>query len=87
VEVCSMHQGAERRRNARQRIATEAVIWRSRYSVVPCVVRDVSPAGAGLVMSGGVHRLPQEFDLTLECVTYRCITVWRHLGRVGLKFA
>jgi hypothetical protein len=81
-----MHQDAERRRNARKRIATEAIIWRGRYSVAPCVVRDVSPAGAGIVVSGGVRRLPPEFDLTFDRVTHHCITVWRHLGRVGLKF-
>jgi hypothetical protein len=81
-----MHLGAERRRNARNRIATEAMIWRGRYSIVPCVVRDLSPAGAGLVLSDSVRGLPLEFDLTFDRVTHRCVAVWRHLGRMGLRF-
>jgi hypothetical protein len=62
------------------------MIWRGRYSIVSCVVRDLSPAGAGLVLSDTVRPLPPEFDLTVNRVTYRCISVWRHLGRMGLKF-
>jgi hypothetical protein len=82
-----MNQRAERRMNARDRIATEAIIWRGRYSIVPCVVRDLSPAGAGLVLPDRVRTLPPEFDLTVNRVTHHCIGVWRHLGRMGLKFA
>ena len=85
-ELGSMHQGVERRRNARNRIATEAMIWRGRYSVVPCVVRDLSPAGAGLVLSDRIRSLPPEFDLTVDHVTHRCIAVWRQRNRMGLKF-
>jgi hypothetical protein len=81
-----MHQGAERRMNRRDRIATEAIIWRGRYFIVPCVVRDLSPAGAGLVLSDGVHPLPSEFDLTVDRATHRCISVWRQSNRIGLKF-
>jgi hypothetical protein len=81
-----MHQGAERRLNARNRIATEAMIWRGRYSIVSCVVRDLSPAGAGLVLSDRIRSLPPEFDLTIDRVTHRCIAVWRERNRMGLKF-
>jgi hypothetical protein len=81
-----MHQGAERRVNPRDRIATEAMIWRGRFSIVPCVVRDLSPAGVGLVLSDSVRPLPPEFDLTVDRVTHRCIAVWRQRNRMGLKF-
>jgi hypothetical protein len=81
-----MHQGIERRRNARNRIATEAIIWRGRFSIVPCVVRDLSPAGAGLVLSDRVRLLPPEFDLTVDNVTHRCIVVWQQRNRMGVEF-
>jgi hypothetical protein len=86
MEFCSMHQGAERRVNPRDRIATEGMIWRGRFSIVPCVVRDLSPAGVGLVLSDSVRPLPPEFDLTVDRVTHRCIAVWRQRNRMGLKF-
>ena len=62
------------------------MIWRGRYSIVSCVVRDFSPAGAGLVLSDRIRSLPPEFDLTIDRVTHRCIAVWRERNRMGLKF-
>ena len=57
AELGSINQRAERRMNGRDRIATEGIIWRGRYSIVPCVVRDLSPAGAGLVLPDRVREL------------------------------
>jgi hypothetical protein len=66
---------------------TGGVIWRDDpYSIVLCAVQDVSPAGAGLLLPGGVSPLPPEFDLTFDRVTRRCIAVWQHLDRMGVKF-
>jgi hypothetical protein len=88
VEFGSMHQITERRINPRDRITKQAVIWRDDpYSIVICTVRDLSPAGAGLVLPDCVRPLPPEFDLTFDHVTRRCFAVWRHLGRMGLRFA
>jgi hypothetical protein len=87
ADSVSMYLGPERRMNPRHRINTEAVIWRDRYSIVLCAVRDKSPAGAGLVLPDTVGDLPEEFALTFDRVTHRCVAVWRHLGRAGLKFA
>jgi hypothetical protein len=81
-----MYLGPERRMNSRDRITTEAVIWVDRYAIVLCAVRDKSPAGAGLVLPDTVRPLPEEFDLTFDRVTHRCVAVWRHDGRMGLKF-
>jgi hypothetical protein len=82
-----MYLGPERRMNPRDRITAEAVIWRDKYSIVLCAVRDKSPVGAGLLLPDTVRDLPQEFALTFDRVTHRCVAVWRHLGRVGLRFA
>jgi hypothetical protein len=82
-----MYLGVERRKNPRQRIATQGVIWRDDpYSIVICTLRDVSPAGAGLLLPDSVSPLPADFALTFERVTRRCAIVWQHLGRMGLKF-
>jgi hypothetical protein len=70
----------------RDRITTEGVIWRDRYSIVLCTVRDVSPAGAGLLLPLRVSPLPTEFELTFEHAARHCITVWRQFDRMGLKF-
>ena len=81
-----MYSGPERRINPRHWVGTEGLIWRDQYSIVLCTVRDVSPAGAGLLLPDGVSPLPTEFALTFDRVTRRCAVVWQHLGRMGLKF-
>jgi hypothetical protein len=81
-----MYVRAERRANPRDWITTQGLIWREGYSVVLCTVRDISPAGAGLVLPDGVSPLPTEFALTFERVTRRCAAVWQHSGRMGVKF-
>jgi hypothetical protein len=73
--------------NPRERITTQGVIWRDDpYSIVICTVRDMSPAGAGLVLPDRVSPLAKEFDITFDRVTRRCAVVWQHPGRMGLKF-
>jgi hypothetical protein len=83
-----MYVGAERRMNPRDWINRKGVIWRDDpYSIVICTARDVSREGAGLLLPDGVSPLPAEFDLTLDRVTRRCIIVWQHLDRMGVKFS
>jgi PilZ domain len=87
VDSISMYVGAERRMNPRDWINRKGVIWRDDpYSIVICTVRDVSREGAGLSLPDGVSPLPAEFDLTFDRVTRRCIVVWQHLDRMGVKF-
>jgi hypothetical protein len=82
-----VYLGAERRANQRDRITTQGVIWRDDpYSIVISTLRDMSPAGAGLLLPDRVSPLPTEFALTFDRVTRRCVAVWQHLGRMGLKF-
>jgi hypothetical protein len=86
VDSVSVYLGPERRANPRGRIATQAVIWRDRYSVVLCTVRDMSSAGAGLLLPDSVSPLPPEFALTFDRATRRCVLVWRQISRAGVKF-
>jgi hypothetical protein len=81
-----MYRGAERRANLRDRINKQAVIWRNGHSVVLCTVRDGSPAGVGLLLPDSVSPLPAEFALTFDRVTRRCVAVWQHSGRMGVRF-
>jgi hypothetical protein len=87
VDSVAVYLGAERRANQRDRITTQGVIWRDDpYSIVICTVRDMSPVGAGLLLPDGVSPRYPEFALTFDRVTRRCVPVWQHLGRMGLKF-
>jgi hypothetical protein len=62
------------------------VILLERDSIVECTVRDFSAAGAGLLLPDAVI-FPGEFDLTFNNHAARhCVTVWRKLDRMGLKF-
>jgi hypothetical protein len=75
----------ERRMTPRHQAPKAGVILLERQSPVGCVVQDFSPTGVGLLLpSAGI--LPAEFDLTFDHGARRCITVWRQLDRVGLKF-
>jgi hypothetical protein len=82
---CSMYRGVERRLAPRRKGPKAGVILLEQDALIECTVRDSSPAGVGLLLPDVVH-LPAEFDLTFSHANHRCITVWRHLGRMGLKF-
>jgi hypothetical protein len=81
-----MYLGSERRANSRDQVSKQAVIWRDGYSVVLCTVRDVSPAGAGLILPDNLSSLPANFALTFDSVTRRCVAVWQDAARMGVRF-
>jgi hypothetical protein len=80
-----MYLGPERRITPRHRIVTAGVIWRKGHPRVECTVQNVSPAGAGVLLTDAIS-LPSEFDLTFDRATRHCTVVWRHLDRMGVKF-
>jgi hypothetical protein len=61
------------------------VILLERAFRAECMVRDLSPAGVGLLVPDSII-LPDDFYLTFDYVVRRCIAVWRHTDRMGLKF-
>jgi hypothetical protein len=73
------YRGAERRMTPRHQRPKAGVILLERAFRVECTVRDFSPAGVGLL-------LPATIDLTFDHAVRRCITVWRRLDRMGVKF-
>jgi hypothetical protein len=80
-----MYRGVERRLAQRRRGPKVGVILLEQDALIECTVRDFSPAGAGLLLPD-VVQLPAEFDLTFSRAHHHCITVWRQLDRMGLKF-
>jgi hypothetical protein len=80
-----MYRGIERRMTPRHLGPKTGVILLERESMVESTVRDFSPAGAGLLLSDAVT-LPPEFNLTFDRATRHCVTMWRQVDRIGVKF-
>jgi hypothetical protein len=75
----------ERRTTSRHQNPKAGVILLERAFRVECIIRDFSPAGVGLLLPKAVI-LPADFYLTFDYAVRRCITVWRRLDRIGVKF-
>jgi hypothetical protein len=80
-----MHVGLERRITPRHRSLKTGVIVLQQDSLVECRICDFSPSGVGLFVPTGGN-VPAEFELIFDYATRRCITVWRALNRIGLKY-
>jgi hypothetical protein len=50
-----------------------------------CMVRNFSPAGAGLWLKNALS-LPARFDLNFDNLTRHCIVVWQEPYRMGVRF-
>lgn len=78
----------ERRRHPRSRSLLGAIIaFNDRFSSMNCVVRNLSPEGARIVLDG-TATIPAEFDLTITRggKSYRARMVWRTDGAAGVRF-
>jgi PilZ domain len=80
-----MYRGAEQRKSPRDRTPRAGLILRQRDRGLECTIRDLSSAGAGLLLPDDVT-LPREFDLTFDRTTRRCVVAWRQRDRIGLRF-
>jgi hypothetical protein len=75
----------ERRTTPRHQNPKAGVILLERAFRAECMIRDFSPAGVGLLLPN-IIILPDEFYLTFDYAVSRCITVWRRLDGIGVKF-
>jgi hypothetical protein len=78
----------ERRRVLRQRtLKAGRIVIGPRTSAVECTVRNLSPAGA-LLLVPSVAAIPDGFELVLEAANVRraCRVIWRGDSRVGVEF-
>jgi hypothetical protein len=80
-----MYTGVERRITPRHRSLKTGVIALDQGPLVACRMLDFSPAGVGLLLTND-DNLPAEFDLSFDYATRHCVTVWRQLNRMGLKY-
>jgi hypothetical protein len=79
------HRRVERRTAERHQKPKAGLILLERAFRVECMIRDCSPAGVGLLLPNTII-LPDVFYLTFDCAVQRCITAWRRLDRIGVKF-
>ena len=65
-----------------------AIRFAERHGTIPCVIRDISPAGARVrVLSSS--QIPDRFTLIIELdnIEAECTVVWRSKTELGLKFS
>ena len=77
----------ERRRFPRNKCFKGAKLIAPGHARVPCIVRDLSAAGAGLQLLGSAD-LPDEFELCFETGQRfrQCRMVWRNVTLAGVSF-
>lgn len=77
----------ERRRSVRTQIHKSAKILFGESSMVSCVVRDLTHAGAGIEIPSAIA-LPEVLELTFDGghSIRRGLRVWRILHRAGVEF-
>jgi hypothetical protein len=77
----------ERRKVTRTRVLKGAKMLLEKFSVIDCVVRNLTNRGAGLEVHSA-NDLPERLDLTLDAghSIRQCRLVWRKLNTAGLEF-
>lgn len=77
----------ERRKLTRSRVLKSGKMLLSKSSVIDCLARDLTKAGAGLEVAN-TYGLPDTLDLSLGSSQprRRCRLVWRKLNKTGVEF-
>ena len=78
----------DRRKVERRRVLREGkILLNGRRSVIDCVVRSLSDAGACLQVAS-VIGIPPTFDLQIdhEAVSRPCRAIWHAQNRIGVEF-
>ncbi len=79
----------EQRYNPRLRtLRAGKILFNNKRSVIDCMVRNVSPTGACLMVPSVVG-IPAAFDLLIEgeAGTRACNMVWHASNRIGIEFS
>ena len=80
------HLTEEKRRTSRSRVVRGGVIsFPELGTTLDCRVYNLSEAGACLVATSRAS-IPNEFELVLDNVLYRCRVIWRKADRLGVEF-
>jgi hypothetical protein len=78
----------ERRMWPRTRVLKKGrIVFNERRSVIDCTIRNLSPAGALLVVRSLVG-IPDRFDLSndSDAVHYEASVIWKRDNQIGVKF-
>jgi hypothetical protein len=78
----------DRRKVARSRVLREGkILLNNHRSVIDCVVRNLSEAGACLEVAS-VIGVPPTFDLQIdhEAISRQCRAIWHAQNRIGVEF-
>jgi hypothetical protein len=76
----------ERRADQRQRrLKSGTIVFNNSSSVYSCTVRNLSSAGACLVVSAPLT-VPAQFELMVDGDRLPCTVTWRRPDRIGVKF-
>lgn len=78
----------ERRKVQRKRaFRIGKIVLNDRRSVIDCVIRNISAAGANLQLAS-VAGIPAKFDLQIDgsSKTYSCVAIWRGQNSIGVAF-
>ena len=77
----------ERRKHIRSRVLKGAKMLLGKSSVIDCIARDLTKAGAGLEVSN-TSGLPDTVNLSLDSdrLVRPCRLVWRRLNKTGVEF-
>ena len=77
----------ERRKITRTRVLKNAKFLLGQSSVIDCVVRDLTNAGAGVEVPSTIE-MPEALDLTFNGgrSIRPCRRVWRKLSKTGVEF-
>ena len=76
----------ERRADGRdRRLKSASIVYNNLSSVYGCTVRNLSPAGACLMVASPLT-VPAEFELLMEGERLPCTVTWRRSDRIGVKF-
>ena len=79
---------SERRVNPRQRRLNEGkIVFNNKMSIINCIVRDLSPQGARLLVASPIG-IPDQFDLRINRsgADHRSKVAWRSKGQIGVTF-
>ena len=80
-----MSFGMEQPRTPRRRFRGGKITFNDRRSVLDCLVRDKSEAGARLHLPSTAG-VPDEFELQDGKERHRCRVIWRSLTEIGVAF-
>ncbi len=78
----------ERRKAGRRRVLKKAkIIFNNRSAVIDCTVRNLSTAGALLLVPSPLG-IPETFELLIEAdgTKYQCHVSWRQDDKIGVAF-